>query len=81
MKRKEKLGKRKEAKKLMQNVRLNMQKGSETNPVSLRFALKRKRHTLQKMYGALPFAGFCQFNPQIQLNCCLDAETGFKLFS
>jgi hypothetical protein len=27
------------------------------------------------------FAGFCQFIPQSQFNCCLDAVTGFKLFS
>jgi hypothetical protein len=26
------------------------------------------------------FAGFCQFDPQIQFNCCLEAETGFMLF-
>jgi hypothetical protein len=32
-----------EAKKLMRNFRLNMRNGSETNPVSLRFALKRKK--------------------------------------
>jgi hypothetical protein len=40
---KKKIGKRKEAKKCMQNFRLNMQNGSETNPVLLCFALKRKK--------------------------------------
>jgi hypothetical protein len=27
------------------------------------------------------FAGFCQINPQIQFNFCLDAETGLMLLS
>jgi hypothetical protein len=41
-KQKGKFGEQKEVKKLMQNFCLTMRGGSETNPVSLHFALKQK---------------------------------------
>ncbi len=39
----------------MQNSRLNMQNGSKTNPVSLRFALKQKKKFEGKP-GILPWS-------------------------
>jgi hypothetical protein len=46
--RKEKFVKRIEAKKLMQYFCLNMQNRSETNPILLSFALKRKKIEAKK---------------------------------
>jgi CRISPR/Cas system CMR subunit Cmr6 (Cas7 group RAMP superfamily) len=44
--------KQKETNKFMRNFRLNMRNGSETNTVSLSFALKRNRRTLLGTYDA-----------------------------